>query len=88
MTEVGQSGRSTRPGRPGSVGDMGDSESRGRWITFESGPVANHNVFTHLYIFNGEVGSGEGARVATSVGRFVDLAIRQARADHVPGASS
>jgi hypothetical protein len=30
---------------------MGDSESRGRWITFESGPVANHNVFTHLYIF-------------------------------------
>ena len=58
MTEVGQSGRSTRPGRPGSVGDMGDSESRGRWITFESGPVANHNVFTHLYIFNGEVSSG------------------------------
>jgi hypothetical protein len=37
---------------------MGDSESRGRWITFESGPVANHNVFTHLYIFNGEVSSG------------------------------
>jgi hypothetical protein len=67
---------------------MGDSESRGRWITFESGPVANHNVFTHLYIFNGEVGSGEGARVATSVGRFVDRAIRQVRTDYVPGASS
>ena len=66
---------------------MGDSESRSRWICFESGAAANHNVFTHLYILNGEVGSGEGARVATSVGRFVDRAIRQARADHVPGAS-
>ena len=45
---------------------------RGRTITFESGPAANHNVLTHEYIFNSDVGSKEGARVATSVGRFAD----------------
>jgi hypothetical protein len=45
---------------------------RGRTITFESGPAANRNVLTHQYIFNSDVGSREGARVATSVGRFVD----------------
>jgi hypothetical protein len=45
---------------------------RGRSITFESGPDANHNVLTHQYIFNSSVGTKEGARVATSVGRFAD----------------
>ena len=45
---------------------------RGRAITFESGPRANGNVLTKQYIFNSDVGSREGARVATSVGRFVD----------------
>ena len=45
---------------------------RGRTITFESGPDANHNVLTRQYIFNSDVGSKEGARVATSIGRFVD----------------
>jgi hypothetical protein len=45
---------------------------RGRTITFESGPDASHNVLTHQYIFNSDVGSKEGARVATSIGRFAD----------------
>jgi hypothetical protein len=44
----------------------------GRTMTFESGPRANGNVLTKNYIFNSDVGSREGARVATSVGRFVD----------------
>jgi hypothetical protein len=45
---------------------------RGRTITFQSGPAANHNVLTRQYIFNSDVGSKEGARVATSIGRFAD----------------
>jgi hypothetical protein len=45
---------------------------RGRSIVFESGPAADRNVLTHQYVFNSEVGSREGARVATSVGRFAD----------------
>jgi hypothetical protein len=45
---------------------------RGRSITFQSGPAANRNVLTKQYIFNSDVGSREGARVATSVGRFAD----------------
>jgi hypothetical protein len=45
---------------------------RGRSIAFESGPAANRNVLTRQYVFNSEVGSREGARVATSVGRFAD----------------
>jgi hypothetical protein len=45
---------------------------RGRTVTFESGPAANHNVLTKQYIFNSDVGSREGARVATSMGRFGD----------------
>lgn len=45
---------------------------RGRAITFQSGPAANRNVLTKQYIFNSDVGSREGARVATSVGRFAD----------------
>ncbi len=44
----------------------------GRTITFESGPSAHGNVLTKQYIFNSDVGSREGARVSTSVGRFVD----------------
>jgi hypothetical protein len=45
---------------------------RGRSVTFEAGPSANRHVLTHQYIFNSEVGSKEGARVATSIGRFGD----------------
>jgi hypothetical protein len=45
---------------------------RGRSIAFESGPAANGNVLTRQYVFNSEVGSSEGARVATSVGLFAD----------------
>jgi hypothetical protein len=45
---------------------------RGRSITFESGPAANRNVLTRQYVFNSDVGTKEGARVATSVGRFAD----------------
>ncbi len=45
---------------------------RGRSITFQSGPAANRNVLTRQYIFNSDVGSKEGARVATSVGSFAD----------------
>ena len=44
----------------------------GRTVTFQSGPSAHGNVLTKKYIFNSDVGSREGARVATSVGRFVD----------------
>jgi len=45
---------------------------RGKTATFESGPAANHNVISKQYIFNSDVGSREGARVATSIGRYVD----------------
>lgn len=45
---------------------------RGRSIAFESGPSANRNVLTRQYVFNSDVGSREGARVATSVGRCAD----------------
>ena len=45
---------------------------RGRQATFESGPRANQNVISRQYIFNSSVGSREGARVGTSVGRFGD----------------
>ena len=45
---------------------------RGRSIAFQSGPAADRNVLTRQYVFNSEVGSREGARVATSVGRFAD----------------
>ena len=43
-----------------------------RTITFESGYAANSHVLTRQYIFNSDVGSKEGARVATSIGRYVD----------------
>jgi hypothetical protein len=45
---------------------------RGASVTFESGYDADHNVLTRQYIFNSDVGSKEGARVATSIGTFVD----------------
>jgi len=45
---------------------------RGGSIAFESGPAANHNVLTHQCIFNSDVGSSEGARVAMSVGHLMD----------------
>jgi hypothetical protein len=42
-------------------------------ITFQSGSNANgSNALTTAYIYNNDVGSKEGARVSTSVGRFVD----------------
>lgn len=45
---------------------------RGKTITFQSGSSARSNVLTRQYIYNNDVGSKEGARVATSVGRFSD----------------
>ena len=45
---------------------------RGRSIAFESGPAANRNVLTRQYVFNSDVGTREGARVTTSVGRSAD----------------
>jgi hypothetical protein len=48
------------------------SNDRGGSITFASGQAANRHVLIKQYIFNGEVGSREGARVAPSVGGFVD----------------
>jgi hypothetical protein len=41
-------------------------------ITFESGQKADSNVLTKQYIYENDVGSREGARVFTSVGRFID----------------
>ena len=46
---------------------------RGKSAVFESAPGANGaNELTGNYIFNSDVGRKEGARVATSVGRFLD----------------
>ncbi len=44
----------------------------GKTIAFESGTAANRNTLTRQYIYNSDVGSKEGARVATSAGAFVD----------------
>lgn len=44
----------------------------GKTITFKSGPNARSNVLTRQYIYDNDAGSREGARVSTSVGRFVD----------------
>ena len=44
----------------------------GKTIAFESGYAANQNTLTGQYIYDNEVGSQEGARVSTSVGRFID----------------
>lgn len=43
-----------------------------RAVTFESGAAADSNTLTRQYIYNNDVGRSEGARVATSIGRFVD----------------
>jgi hypothetical protein len=51
---------------------VGVKLARGKSVTFESGYDANSRVLTKQYIYDNEVGSKEGARVATSVGRFVD----------------
>ncbi len=45
---------------------------RGQSVTFESGEDANSRTLTRKYIYNNDAGSKEGARVRTSVGRFVD----------------
>jgi hypothetical protein len=43
----------------------------GKSITFQSGNSARgRNVLTRNHIYNNDVGKKEGARVATSVGRF------------------
>ena len=76
MTEAGQSARSTRPGQPASVAHIGSSESRGRQDVPRQvdnlRERASRHVLTKQYIFNSDVGTREGARVATSVGRFAD----------------
>ncbi len=41
-------------------------------ITFESGYAADFNTLTRQYIYNNDVGTSEGARVSTSIGRFAD----------------
>jgi hypothetical protein len=41
-------------------------------ITFESGQKADSNTLTKQYIYENDVGRSEGARVFTSVGRFID----------------
>jgi hypothetical protein len=41
-------------------------------IIFASSSAANSQVLTKQYIFNSAVGSREGTKVATWVGRFVD----------------
>jgi hypothetical protein len=52
-------------------------------ITFESGSDANRHVLTHLFIYNNDVGSKEGARVRTSEGRFIDRCYRSLRSSKV-----
>ena len=58
--------RSNKPFR------VGVKLGAGRSVTFESGYDANSRVLTRQYIYNNDVGSKEGARVSTSVGRFTD----------------
>jgi hypothetical protein len=43
----------------------------GKTITFESGKGAKRNVLTKAYIYGDDPSLKEGARVSTSVGRFV-----------------
>ena len=43
-----------------------------RAITLESGYAAGRHILTRQYIYDNNVGTREGARVATSIGRFVD----------------
>ncbi len=44
----------------------------GRAITLQTGYSASSNVLTRQYIYQNNVGTSEGARVATSVGTFAD----------------
>lgn len=44
----------------------------GRSVTFKSGSGASGRVLTGQYIYENDVGSKEGAKVATSIGRFKD----------------
>jgi hypothetical protein len=63
----GGCGRSTYT--PETISLPRGSNDRGGSITFASGSAAIRHVLTKQYIFNGEVDSREGTRVATSVGR-------------------
>ncbi len=44
----------------------------GKTVAFETGYAANSHTLTRQYIYNSDVGSKEGTRVATSAGAFVD----------------
>ncbi len=44
----------------------------GRAITLQTGYSASSNVLTRQHIYQNNVGTSEGARVATSVGTFYD----------------
>ena len=43
-----------------------------RAVNFESGYAADQHILTRQYIYDDNVGTSEGARVATSIGRFVN----------------
>jgi hypothetical protein len=61
---------------------------RGRTMTFESGPAANHHVLTEQYIFNSRVAPGRiQVRRRLWIASWID-AIRQTRAEPVFGTSS
>ncbi len=65
--------------RVGSIHEPRDNEPfrmrvkvrPGKAVAFTSGSGARGKVLTGQYIYDNDVGSREGARVATSVGRFV-----------------
>jgi len=65
--------------RVGSIHEPRDNEPfgtrvkvrPGKAVAFTSGGGARGKVLTGQYIYDNDVGSREGARVATSVGRFV-----------------
>lgn len=64
----------------GSIDDPRDNEpftvnrslAGGATITFQSGSAATSNVLTRQHIYDNDAGTAEGARVATSVGTWVD----------------
>lgn len=51
---------------------IGRNIGPGGVVTFQSGSGATANVITKQFIYNNDVGSTEGARVKTSIGRFID----------------
>jgi hypothetical protein len=69
--KVGSVGSIYRP-RSNEPFHVGRTLRRGSTISFENGYEANHSVLTHQYIYENDVGSREGARVRTSIGRFAD----------------